>query len=185
MALVGHGEVEDGEGTAMFRDAGTEEVDGVVDPVAPVLGVDVVEEDEGVAVMLVLLVRPEKLHIVLSTATRFCCSTPKRQNSERERWGTERGNGGGGEGKGGGELGFAGAARGSSCRGGKRARGRAGGGEGRPVPLCFWRGDGDANVTMGTTGVRVWAMWAGWPWVVGGPGRPASPRFWFLFVFFL
>ena len=67
---------------------------------APVLGVDVVEEDEGVAVMLVLLARPEKLHILLSTATRFCCSTPKRQNSERERWGTERGNGGGGEGKG-------------------------------------------------------------------------------------
>ena len=68
VALVGHGEVEDGEGTAMFRDAGTEDVDGVVDPVAPVLGVDVVEEDEGVAVPSVGSAEPELLHGGVATA---------------------------------------------------------------------------------------------------------------------
>ena len=97
-----HGEVEGARETAKFRTAATEEDEAVVDPVAPWLGVDVVEEDEGVAVMLVLLARLQKLHIVLSTATRLCCSTPNA-NFFREEDGELIGeNGGGGEGKEGG-----------------------------------------------------------------------------------
>ena len=72
------------EGDGEVQKAATEEDEAVVDPVAPWLGVDVVEEDEGVAVMLVLLARPEKLHIVLSTATRLCCSTPTPIFSEKK-----------------------------------------------------------------------------------------------------
>ena len=75
----------DDEETTKFRSDETEEGDGVDVPVAPVLGVGVVEEDEDVAVLLLLLARPEEIHSVLSTATTFCCFTPNAKVSERKR----------------------------------------------------------------------------------------------------
>ena len=73
MSSVGHGEEGDNEATVRFRNAGTEEVDGVVDPVLRCT----IRGDEEVAgvevVPCVLLVRSEMLHGGVS-ATRSLCS---------------------------------------------------------------------------------------------------------------